>query len=142
MSILKKITKKYKSLRFFNKKATKLSVLGAALIGLCISSGASFAKYRDGKYTGEGAGVAKFSNGIISYSEKTYSLANVSESNNNLGTYAFAASFSIDFSDSEVALDYTVRIKFAESFNSPWTDSLFNFDNKASFKWNTNHKLT
>ena len=141
MSILKRITKKYMSLRFLNKKATKLSILGASLIGLCLSSGYSFAKYRDENYAGGSAGTAKFSNGIVSYQEKTYSLANVSEANNNLGTYAFAANFSIDFSESEVALDYTLRIKFGESFNSPWTDTLFNYNNKASFKWGTSHKL-
>ena len=46
-NIIKKITKKYKWLRFLNYKTTKLAVLSAALFGLCLSSGASFDKYRE-----------------------------------------------------------------------------------------------
>lgn len=142
-NILKKITKKYKWLRFLNYKTTKLAVLSAALFGLCLSSGASFAKYRDENYGNGNAGTAKFSNGIIEYVEKTYSLANVSEEKDNLGTYAFAANFSIDFSQSEVALDYILKIKFANSFNSIWDDNdpMFNFDGKVSFVWDKAYSL-
>ena len=71
MSILKRITKKYKSLRFLNKKATKLSILGVALIGLCLSSSYSFAKYRDENYGGGNAGAAKFDFGKITYTPTT-----------------------------------------------------------------------
>ena len=64
-NIVKKITKKYKWLRFLNYKTTKLAVLSAALFGLCLSSGASFAKYRDENYGGGNAGAAKFGDAII-----------------------------------------------------------------------------
>ena len=47
MSILKKITNKYGFLRFLNRKTTKLFLLSATLVGLCLSSGYSFAKYRE-----------------------------------------------------------------------------------------------
>ena len=77
-NVLKKITKKYKWLRFLNYKTTKLAVLSAALFGLCLSSGASFAKYRDENYGGGNAGAAKFGGEIVSFDYKTYSIEKIS----------------------------------------------------------------
>ena len=121
-NIVKKITKKYKWLRFLNYKTTKLAVLSAALFGLCLSSGASFAKYRDENYGGGNAGAAKFGGGIVSFSNKTYSLANILPENNDYGVYAFVAEFSIDFSEIEVSANYKMNLKFGENEFSTYTN--------------------
>ena len=70
-NVLKKITKKYKWLRFLNYKTTKLAVLSAALFGLCLSSGASFAKYRDENYGGGNAGIATIKDVKVNYIPQT-----------------------------------------------------------------------
>lgn len=110
-NVLKKITKKYKWLRFLNYKTTKLAVLSAALFGLCLSSGHSFAKYRDENYGNGNAGAAKF---VVDFESipTTISVAELVE--DDIGDmFAFAAYFSIDFSNCEVKTNYTLDLRLA-----------------------------
>ena len=113
-NVLKKITKKYKWLRFLNYKTTKLAVLSAALFGLCLSSGASFAKYRDENYGGGNAGVAKFgAEPDIKYTLDAIKFPdNVDES--DLGTYAYIAEFGIGFPEIEIKANYTLSINLVD----------------------------
>ena len=119
-NIVKKITKKYKWLRFLNYKTTKLAVLSAALFGLCLSSGASFAKYRDENYGGGNAGAAKFDVGVVSSISHGYSLANVK---NEYGIYALVANFNIDFSLCEVSLEYTISLRMSNDKTISYDDA-------------------
>ena len=98
-------------LRLFKKKAFKLSVLGMALIGLLISSGTSFAKYRDEHYGGGNAGAAKFGSWNI-----TQSIVSVNfPEDRKEGYYAFVADFNVYFSEGEVAREYTLKVKAVDN---------------------------
>ena len=109
-NVLKKITKKYKWLRFLNYKTTKLAVLSAALFGLCLSSGASFAKYRDENYGGENAGAAKFEYGKITPDFKSIQEP---KSSNGLkqGVHAFSREFCLEIPKVEVSIAYTLKLR-------------------------------
>lgn len=137
-NILKKITKKYKWLRFLNYKTTKLAVLSAALFGLCLSSGASFAKYRDENYGNGNAGAAKFGGEIVSFDYKTYSIENISAQ--YYGTYAFVAEFSIDFSDYETSFYYNISLKITASDSDIWSSN--NPVSGTSFSYKTGNLYT
>ena len=118
MSILKKITDKYISLRFLNKKTTKLCLLSAALVGLCLSSGYSFAKYRDENYGGGNAGAAKFGDVLI-YSD--YSRIQIPKNlsyDADYGFYAFVASFRLEFQSSEVQRSYSLNLRMSQRSNN------------------------
>lgn len=133
-NVLKKITKKYKWLRFLNRKVTKLSVLGASLVGLCVSSGASFAKYRDENYGNGDAGAARFGAKIENTTKFIY-LPTIGGTNSPSGYYAFAAEFCVDFSECEVKTKYNLGLKLCGRYST-------NYDNpeyKASI---TNFALT
>ena len=116
MSILKRITKKYKSLRFLNKKATKLSMLGVALMGLCLSSSYSFAKYKSENYGGGAAGVATIG------SVNTESVVIKAELINgaSTGLYCFSAEFYIDISASEVRRMYSLDLRLSTGDNTDY----------------------
>ena len=101
MGILKRITKKYKSLRFLNKKATKLSVLGFALVALCISSNYSFAKYRDENYGGGNAGTAKFGEANLTFNPVVIQTPSIMESKTHFGYYAILATFNVNIGASD-----------------------------------------
>lgn len=137
-NILKKITKKYKWLRFLNYKTTKLAVLSAALFGLCLSSGASFAKYRDENYGGGNAGAAKFGGEIVSFDYKTYSIEKISAQ--YYGTYAFVAEFSIDFSNFEASFNYDISLKITANDSDIWSSN--NPVNGTSFSYKTGNLYT
>ena len=93
--------------RVFRKKAFKLSMVGISLVGLLISSGHSFAKYRDENYGGGNAGAAKFGSWSI-----TSSTVNVKFTDSApTGYYAFIASFTVSFTEGEVAREYTLKVK-------------------------------
>ena len=115
--------KKYMGiLRLFKKKAFKLSVLGVALTGLLISSGTSFAKYRDAHYGGGNAGAAKFGTWSI-----TQSIVSVNfPEDRKEGYYAFVADFNVYFSEGEVAREYTLKVK---AVNNDVTANETNFNN-------------
>ena len=113
-------------LRLFKKKAFKLSVLGVALIGLLISSGTSFAKYRDENYGGGAAGTAKFGTWSI-----TQSIVSVNfPEDRKEGYYAFVADFNVYFSEGEVAREYTLKVK-AVSNDVTANETSFNNSKKA-----------
>ena len=109
-NILKKITKKYKWLRFLNYKTTKLAVLSAALFGLCLSSGHSFAKYRDENYGNGNAGAAKFEYGRIIPVSKSIQEP---KSSNGLkqGEHAFSCEFILEIPTVEVSISYTLKLR-------------------------------
>ena len=117
--ILKKITKKYKWLRFLNYKTTKLAVLSAALFGLCLSSGASFAKYRDENYGNGAAGAAILNTMHLSYEYIPIAMPDILTSG---GVFAFAASFSLSVEPSEVSYKFSLELRLA-----PADCSKFNF---------------
>ena len=109
-NVLKKITKKYKWLRFLNYKTTKLAVLSAALFGLCLSSGASFAKYRDENYGGGNAGAAKFEYGLVTFNP--VSIQEPQNYNNTKGgTHVFGCEFQLEVPKVEVAFNYTIKLR-------------------------------
>lgn len=108
--ILKKITKKYKWLRFLNYKTTKLAVLSAALFGLCLSSGASFAKYRDENYGGGDAGVVKFEYGTITpYSSPIQEPQKFA--NTKGGIHVFPCEFKLEIPTVETSISYSVKLR-------------------------------
>lgn len=121
MSILRKITKKYKFLRFLNFKTTKLAVLTTALLGLCVTSGHSFAKYRSENYGNGAAGTARFGAQLV-YFPKTVSTAAIKQGN-QLGYYAFVASFHVDFNDCEVKTIYRLSLKLGNGSGATWDNS-------------------
>lgn len=112
MSILKKITNKYGSLRFLNKKATKLGILSAALVGLCLSSGYSFAKYRDENYAGGNAGIAIPGDFIIDNQPFNVQMPESFEDCVNQ-VHAFETDFSVKYFGFEVKTQYTVMLRLA-----------------------------
>ena len=131
--------KKYKGiLRLFKKKTFKLSVLGMALIGLLISSGTSFAKYRDENYGGGNAGAAKFGNWSI-----TQSIVSVNfPEDRKEGYYAFVADFNVYFSEGEVAREYTLKVKAVDNSvtanetnfnNAEKADAIYYYLDSSSF---------
>ena len=100
--------KKYMGiLRLFKKKSVKLSLVCLSLIGMLLSSGASFAKYRDENYGGGNAGAAKFGSWSV---QSNMAPINVPE-NAPTGWYAFKADFSVLFTSGEVSRQYTLKIK-------------------------------
>lgn len=117
-NIIKKITKKYKWLRFLNYKTTKLAVLSAALFGLCLSSGASFAKYRDENYGNENAGAAKFGDAIIYSDYSRIQIPSNLSYTADFGFYAFIATFRIEFQASEVQRTYSLNLKMSQRSNN------------------------
>lgn len=119
-NVLKKITKKYKWLRFLNYKTTKLAVLSVALFGLCLSSGASFAKYRDENYSGGNAGAAKFEYGKVSFTPK--SIQEPKKYNNTKdGTHVFDCEFMLEIPVVEVSIKYTIKLRLVAA-------DVFDFD--------------
>lgn len=130
-NVLKKITKKYKWLRFLNRKVTKLSVLGASLVGLCVSSGASFAKYRDENYGGGNAGVATPPLGRVIYEFQSIECPKtlVYEGNE---FFCFCASFYLTFEESEVKGKYELSIRLA-----PILIDDFEYVNDGTFNYNS-----
>ena len=120
--------KKYKGiLRLFKKKTFKLSVLGLALVGLLISSGTSFAKYKDENYGGGNAGAAKFGTWTI-----TQSIVRVNiPENRQEGYYAFVADFNVTFSEGEVAREYTLKVKAVDNTVTA-NETNFNSASKAN----------
>ena len=93
--------------KLFKKKSFKLSLVFLSLLGMLASGGHSFAKYRDEKYGGGNAGAAKFGSWSI-----TSSTVNVKFSDNApKGYYAFIASFTVSFTEGEVAREYTLKVK-------------------------------
>lgn len=109
-NIVKKITKKYKWLRFLNYKTTKLAVLSAALFGLCLSSGYSFAKYRDENYGGGAAGIATIKNVKVNYIPQTIQIPENIVSSDK-GYHCFIATFYVVFEQSEVKSNYTLSLQ-------------------------------
>ena len=93
--------------RVFRKKAFKLSMVGISLVGLLISSGHSFAKYRDENYGGGNAGAAKFGSWSITSSHVNVKFPDEHPE----GYYAFIASFTVSFTEGEVAREYTLKVK-------------------------------
>ena len=93
--------------RVFRKKAFKLSMVGISLVGLLISSGHSFAKYRDENYGGGNAGAAKFGSWSITSSTVNVKFPDGAPT----GCYAFIASFTVSFTEGEVAREYTLKVK-------------------------------
>lgn len=93
--------------RVFRKKAFKLSMVGISLVGLLISSGHSFAKYRDENYGGGNAGAAKFGSWSIASSTVNVKFPDSAPT----GYYAFIASFTVSFTEGEVAREYTLKVK-------------------------------
>lgn len=126
-NVLKKITKKYKWLRFLNRKVTKLSVLGASLVGLCVSSGASFAKYRDENYGNDNAVIAKL--GIATMYDKSIKIAEAQV--NHEGIYALVADFKIVISESEVSRTFTLDLRMTNSETTNFTAST-DYDTKLN----------
>ena len=110
--VLKKITKKYKWLRFLNYKTTKLAVLSAALFGLCLSSGASFAKYRDENYGGENAGVAVFQNGYIN-DVSAYVQVPTDLTECSVEIHAFIIGFSLTINKMEVSVNTDLSLRLS-----------------------------
>lgn len=112
--ILKKITKKYKWLRFLNYKTTKLAVLSAVLFGLCLSSGHSFAKYRDENYGNGNAGAAKFEYGFITYNPTPIQQP-TDENNIKEGLHAFICDFYLEIPTVEVSISYSLNLRLVQS---------------------------
>ena len=127
-NILKKITKKYKWLRFLNYKTTKLAVLSAALFGLCLSSGASFAKYRDENYGNGNAGIARIGdieiNDIDSVIKSPTSFTNLSTQ-----IHSFIFGFSITYENFEVAASCGVNLRISPYENTDFDYVASNFNN-------------
>ena len=117
MSILKRITKKYKSLRFLNKKATKLSILGVSLIGLCLSSGYSFAKYRDENFGWDNAGVASPGEVYFHPIYETFKLPSTIN-NSHFGTYVVVSEFYIFLSYINVKSSYAFSLEIGSKISS------------------------
>ena len=112
------------SLLLFNKKV--VCMVGKSLVGLLISSGNSFAKYRDENYGGGNAGAAKFGSWSI-----TSSTVNVQFPDNApKGYYAFIASFTVSFTEGEVAREYTLKVMGVD-YSTPASVENFNAYDKT-----------
>ena len=134
MSILKKITDKYVSLRFLNKKITKLCFLSAALVGLCLSSGYSFAKYRDENYDGGNAGLAVLGDVVVSYTDGTIVTTNQlpnSGTTTDKGWHAFLATIKVQFFNVDVKQKFSISFKLGHKDNKKYSDS--NLPESTSF---------
>ena len=97
--------------KLFKKKSFKLSLVFLSLVGMLASGGHSFAKYRDENYGNGNAGAARF---MIDFESipTTISVAELVE--DDIGDmFAFAAYFSIDFSNCEVKTNYTLDLRLA-----------------------------
>ena len=126
-NIIKKITKKYKWLRFLNYKTTKLAVLSAALFGLCLSSGASFAKYRDENYGNGNAGIATMGDVVVTYHEEgidpTIQLPKLGSLGSESGWHAFLATIKVQFFNVEVKYNFTMNFKISNQSNTKYSDA-------------------
>ena len=138
--ILKKIAKKYKWLRFLNRKVTKLSVLGASFVGLCISSGASFAKYRDENYGNGNEGIATMGGASLKYDYETNQISSYLDPLKDKGYYIFMSTFRVELSASETSRSLSLHLKMSLSTNdiynsySPTTHNSFTLPNNVSNK--------
>ena len=109
--------------KLFKKKSFKLSLVFLSLLGMLASGGHSFAKYRDENYGGGNAGAAKFGSWSITSSTVNVKFPDGAPT----GCYAFIASFTVSFTEGEVAREYTLKVKgvddatvaSAENFNNP-----------------------
>ena len=109
--------------KLFKKKSFKLSLVFLSLLGMLASGGHSFAKYRDENYGGGNAGAAKFGSWSITSSTVNVKFPDGAPT----GYYAFIASFTVSFTEGEVAREYTLKVKgvdddtsaSAENFNNP-----------------------
>lgn len=124
--ILKKITKKYKWLRFLNYKTTKLAVLSAALFGLCLSSGASFAKYRDENYGNGNAGIATMGDVVVTYYEEgvdpIIQLPKEGTAGDE-GWHVFIATIKVQFFNVEVKQNFNITFKLGSIDNDKFSDT-------------------
>ena len=109
------------SLKKVKKKYIKLCLLATSLIGLMVSSGFSFAKYRDENYGGGNAGAAKFG-AKISNTTKFVHLPTMGGTNAPYGYYAFIAEFNVDFTECEVNVKYNLGLKLCGRYST-------NYDN-------------
>ena len=108
--------------KLFKKKSFKLSLVFLSLLGMLASGGHSFAKYRDENYGGGNAGAAKFGSWSITSSTVNVKFPDGAPK----GYYAFIASFTVSFTEGEVAREYTLKVKgvddatpaSAENFNA------------------------
>ena len=109
--------------KLFKKKSFKLSLVFLSLLGMLASGGHSFAKYRDENYGGGNAGAAKFGSWSITSSTVNVKFPDGAPT----GYYAFIDSFTVSFTEGEVAREYTLKVKgvdddtsaSAENFNNP-----------------------
>ena len=124
-------------LRLLKKKAFKLSTLGVSLVGLLVSSGISFAKYIDTNYGGGNAGAAKFGSWHVTSSTTPIDVPN----NAPDGWYAFLATFSITFSESEVSREYTFKVKNVKSSEEANNYDDASVSSSSSFYLNSNSKI-
>lgn len=116
-NVLKNITKKYKWLRFLNYKTTKLAVLSAALFGLCLSSGASFAKYRDENYGNGDAGVAQAGDVYFYNKYETFKLPDqINET--HFGTYVVVSEFYVFLGYIDVKSSYSFSLEIGNKTSS------------------------
>ena len=133
-NVLKKITKKYKWLRFLNYKTTKLAVLSAALFGLCLSSGHSFAKYRDENYGNGNAGLPTMGDIVVTYTDGTIITTNqlpTTGTTAETGWHAFIATIKVQFFNVEIKQKFKMTFKLGKNENSSYTND--NFPNDTSF---------
>ena len=125
-NVLKKITKKYKWLRFLNYKTTKLAVLSAVLFGLCLSSGASFAKYRDENYGNGNAGIATMGGIVVTYTDGTIITTNQLPSTgtaSETGWHAFIATIKVQFFNVELKQKFKMTFKLGNNENTSYADN-------------------
>ena len=113
----------FKSLkRVVKKKYIKLCLLASSLVGLMVSSGFSYAKYRNENYGNGNAGAARFNINVTNDTKFIYLPDNLSgyESNH----YAFLASICVDLSECEVNTSCNIYLKlcgeYSTNYNSPY----------------------
>ena len=121
----------FKSLKkVVKKKYIKLCLLGASLSGLMVSSGFSYAKYRNENYGNGNAGAARFNINVTNDTKFIYLPDNLAgyESNH----YAFLASFCVDLSECEVNTKCNIYMKLCDEYSTNY-DNPYPLDRKQTY---------
>ena len=121
----------FKSLKkVVKKKYIKLCLLAASLSGLMVSSGFSYAKYRNENYGNGNAGAARFNISVTNDTKFIYLPDNLAGYESNY--YAFLASFCVDLSKCEVNTKCNIYMKLCDEYSTNY-DNPYPLDRKQTY---------
>lgn len=135
--------------KLVKSKIMKLITLGVSTIALLLTSGYSYAKYHDEYKNNANAGIAKY--GVeVNFHYTTIEMPS-SINNSDYGYYVQIAEFWLDFTKTEVSLEYNINLvlsgEYGTDYNNPTTVnySYFRLSNMnqqlKTFKYNSSGVL-